>query len=80
MGGEVKLTKAERGSLSFILKNGPGTLPMTTRGLVRAHVPRLVRAGYLETLNRLRPGPEMFEITPAGLAALSPTKDPTHEQ
>lgn len=64
------LTKAERELLSFILENGPGTLPLTKQSKVPAHVSRLVGAGYLETLNRLRPSSAMYEITDAGRAAL----------
>ena len=73
-----KLTKAERGSLVFILNYGPGTLPLTKQSRVPAHVSRLVSAGYLEKLNRLRPGAEMYEITPAGRAVVSQNKDADH--
>jgi hypothetical protein len=73
-GGEVmgeKLTKAQREALRFILAKGPGTLPLTKAGRTPAAVADLVEAGLLETLNRIRPSPPMYEITPAGRAALS---------
>lgn len=66
----VKLTKAQRAALEYIRREGPGTLPDTKSGRVPAAVDQLVQAGLLETLNRLRPGPAMYEITPAGRAAL----------
>lgn len=66
-----KLSKAERDALSYILTNGPGTLPLTRREQIPAHVVRLVAVGYLEKLNRLRPGSEMYEITDAGRQALT---------
>lgn len=65
-----KLSKAKRTALSYILEHGPGTLPLT-RGLrTPAAVVQLVEAGLLETLNRLRPSTPIYEITPAGRAAL----------
>jgi hypothetical protein len=66
-----KPTKAQRSALKFILTNGPGTLPLTKSGRVPAAVCQLLDAGLLETLNRLRPGPEMYEITAAGRQALT---------
>lgn len=70
MSGEA-LTKAQRAVLQFILAEGPGTLPLTKAGRTPAAVAELVDGGFLETLNRLRPGPPMYEITPAGRALLS---------
>jgi hypothetical protein len=69
-GKDVKLTKAQRDALSYILENGPGTLPLTKAARTPAAVVRLLEAGLLETLNRLRPGPPMYEITPAGRSLL----------
>ena len=66
----VKLTKAQRAELRFILREGPGTLPLTADGRTRAVVVQLLEMGLIETLNRLRPGPAMYEITPAGRALL----------
>lgn len=65
------LTKAQKSALRLILREGPGTLPLTSRGQVTAAVAQLLSAGLLEPLNRLRPGPGMYEITPAGRAALT---------
>jgi hypothetical protein len=66
----LKLTKAQRNALAFILANGPGTIPLTRAGRTTAAVTGLVSPGLLETLNRLRPGPPMYEITAAGRAAI----------
>lgn len=66
-----ELTKAKIAVLRFILENGPGTLPLTRGGRTPAAVSDLLDGGMLEKLNRLRPGPPMYEITPAGRAALS---------
>lgn len=71
----LKLTKAMRDVLRFILREGPGTVPYTKQGRKSASVSHLLDAGMLEKLNRLRPGPAMYEITPAGRQALA--KDPT---
>jgi hypothetical protein len=71
-----KLTKAQRRDLAFILAEGPGTLPETKAGRTRASVSALLDRGLLETLNKLRPGNPMYEITPAGLAALNEEKKP----
>lgn len=68
--GVEKLTKAQRAALRFIIAEGPGTLPLTKEGRVTVAVAGLVDAGHLELLNRLRPGPPMYEITPAGRQAL----------
>lgn len=70
-----KLSKAERAALSFIKTNGPGALPTTNAARTPAHISRLVAAGYLETLNRLRAGPQIYEITAAGRAALTGGED-----
>lgn len=66
----MKLTKAQRDALNFILANGPGTLPLTKQGRTPAAVAQLVERQFLETLNRLRASPPMYEITAAGRAAL----------
>ncbi len=66
-----RLTTAQRKVLAYILAAGPGTIPTTKSGGVTAAVAGLVSAGFLETLNRLRHGPPMYEITPAGRAALA---------
>jgi hypothetical protein len=66
----VKLTKSQRSALRFILDNGPGTMSLAS-GRTPAAVDQLVQAGMLETLNRLRPGSPMYEITPVGRQALS---------
>ncbi|ODT87032.1 hypothetical protein [Phenylobacterium sp. SCN 70-31] len=62
--------KAQRDALIYILENGPGTIPMTKALRVPAPVQQCVEAGWLEPLNRLRPGPPMYEITASGRAAL----------
>lgn len=69
MSGE-KLTKAQAAALQFILSAGPGALPPTSTGRVTAAVQGLLDRGLLEELNKLRPGPPMYEITAAGRVAL----------
>lgn len=66
----VRLTKAQLVALRYIEENGPGTLPLTLAGRTPAAVAKLVDGRLLEPLNRLRPGAPMYEITPAGRAAL----------
>jgi DNA-binding PadR family transcriptional regulator len=66
----VKLTKGMRDALRFILASGPGTIPPTKAGRTSKAVVDLLDAGMLETLNRIRPGPAMYEITEAGRRAL----------
>lgn len=71
---KVRLTKAQKNALRYIEENGPGTLPPTSQGRTSAAVSKLIDGQLLETLNRLRPGPPMYEITPAGRAALHQEK------
>lgn len=75
--GRVKLSKAQRKALQFILHEGPGALPDTKAGRVPAAVAQLIELRMLETLNRIRPGPAMYEITAAGRAALVSTGAPS---
>ena len=70
-----RLTAAHRAALRFILQHGPGTFPLLKSGRHPKAVHDLVQRGFLETLNRIRPGPAVYEITSAGRAALeNPTQ------
>ena len=65
-----KLNARHLAYLRFILREGPGTVPDTKAGRTPKPVSQLVEGGFLETLNRIRPGATMYEITEAGRAAL----------
>jgi hypothetical protein len=69
------LTASHRRVLRAILATGPGTSETTKSSAPTKAVRDLVEAGMLEVLNRLRPGPGMYEITAAGRVALA--KDPS---
>lgn len=72
MSGErVKLTVEARKALGAIVDRGPSCFRSTSRGMQPAYVSQLVEAGFIERLNRMAPGPVIYEITKAGRAALA---------
>jgi hypothetical protein len=66
----MKLTKRQRDVLASIQRSGPGPCMLTRAATIPAPVCQLVQMGFLETLNRMRPGPQVYEITPSGRKAL----------
>lgn len=66
----ARLTDRQRKALTIVQDRGAGPFALTTEGRIPATVLRLVELGYLEKLNRLRPGLPVYEITAAGRAAL----------
>ena len=65
-----RLTKAQADALAAIVRRGPSCFRPTNQNREQAHVRQLFERGLIERLNRMRPGPTVYEITPAGRAAL----------
>lgn len=64
------LSKDQRAFLRHVLQDGPSE-PQLTKGLrIPAAVHQLVALRLVEPLNRMSPGSPIYEITPAGRAAL----------